>query len=249
MHKNGIISYNLPYILYIILTILALIPLIKIVIISVIKLVYSLNKLIRHRKEFEVIMPSLVTLFYSEAGNSEIIPSSGPYGFINSPLEGWELECSPLETILSSILSLNVSVLLLFIILLYLIFYRYILSSNKDLIWRAINYILLKFNCKEETIVRTKSFFSKGAATPSPQLMQSRQGDGPQKYNTVFIFIFISILLLIILVFNIFVIIELKENIDKYVNVYNYLYEKCPLDQITSKNSTGIGSDINKFLE
>jgi len=54
MHKNGIISYNLPYTLYIILTILALIQLMQIVIISVIKLVYSLNKLIRHREEFEV---------------------------------------------------------------------------------------------------------------------------------------------------------------------------------------------------
>ena len=160
------------------------------------------------------------------------IPSPGPDGFINSPLEGWELECSPLETILSSILSLNVSVLLLIIILLYLIFYRYILSSNKDLIWRAINYILLKFNCKEETIERTKKIFSKG-----------------DKYNTIFIFvlfIIISILLLIVLLFNIFVIIELKDNIDNYVDVYNYLYEKCPMDKITSNNYPGIGSDVNK---
>jgi len=28
--------------------------------------------------------------------NPDRITSPGPYGFINSPLEGWELECSPL---------------------------------------------------------------------------------------------------------------------------------------------------------
>jgi hypothetical protein len=163
--------------------------------------------------------------------NPDRIPSPDPYGFIHSPLEGWELECSPLETILSSILSLNVSVLLLIIILLYLIFYRYIVSSNKDLIWRALNYILLKFNCKEETIERTKKIFN--------------QGD---RYNTVFIFflfIIISILLLIVLVFNIFIIIDLKDNIDNYVDVYNYLYDKCPIDTLT-KNNPGIGSDIDQ---
>lgn len=146
------------------------------------------------------------------------IPSPGPDAFINSPLEGWELECSPLETILSSILSLNISVLLLIIILLYLIFYRYILSSNKDLIWRAINYFLLKFNCKEETIERTKYFLNKG-----------------DKFNTAFIFILfiiLSLLLLIILVFSIYILIELQGNIDNYVDVYNYLYDKCPTDTI-----------------
>jgi hypothetical protein len=54
LNKNGIISYNLPYNINIIITILAFIQLVQIVLISVIKLVYSLNKLIRHREELEV---------------------------------------------------------------------------------------------------------------------------------------------------------------------------------------------------
>jgi cytochrome c oxidase subunit 2 len=54
MNKNGIISYNLPYYLNIIITIFAFIQLVQIIIISVIKFVYSLNKLIRNRKELEV---------------------------------------------------------------------------------------------------------------------------------------------------------------------------------------------------
>jgi len=68
-----------------------------------------------------------------------------------------------------------------------------------------MNYILLKFNCKEETIERTKNILNKG-----------------DKYNTVFIFflfLIISILLLIVLLFNIFIIIELKDNLDNYINV------------------------------
>src|SRR6202012_5637496 len=53
-HKNGLISYNIPYYLNIIIIILALIQLIQIVGISIIKIVFGLNKLIKHRKEFEV---------------------------------------------------------------------------------------------------------------------------------------------------------------------------------------------------
>jgi len=53
-NKNGLISYNIPYYLNIIIIILALIQLIQIVGISIIKIVFGLNKLIKHRKEFEV---------------------------------------------------------------------------------------------------------------------------------------------------------------------------------------------------
>lgn len=54
LNKNGIISYNLPYNLNIVIMILALIQLIQIIAISIIKLIYGLNKLIRHREELEV---------------------------------------------------------------------------------------------------------------------------------------------------------------------------------------------------
>ena len=75
--------------------------------------------------------------------NVNRIPSPGPDVWLclpNSPLEKWEIDSSPLEVFLSSILTLNVCVLLLIIVLLYLLFTRYLLSSNKDFIWRSVHY-------------------------------------------------------------------------------------------------------------
>jgi len=82
------------------------------------------------------------------------VPSPGIEPFIKSPLENWEIEISPLETLLSSILSLNVCVLLLIFILLYLSIYSYLISNNKDLIFKLVNYWLVKFKFKKESIER-----------------------------------------------------------------------------------------------
>lgn len=52
--RYGLISIELPYIVYIFISFLALLQLIQIVIISLIKIVYGLNKLFKHREDFEV---------------------------------------------------------------------------------------------------------------------------------------------------------------------------------------------------
>jgi hypothetical protein len=145
-----------------------------------------------------------------------------------SPLEkgeiGWE-DLSPLEVLLSSIFSLNVSILLLIIILFYLLFTRFFLSANKDFIWGSVHSLLLKFKFRKESIERLNILINKG-----------------ESYNNIFIFIFfiiISMMLLIFILLNIYFISELNSNIDSYVEVYNYIHNKCGIDQIHTKSSPG----------
>ena len=52
--RYDVISIELSFTVYILLSFMALLQLIQIVIISIIKFVYGLNKLIKHRKDFEV---------------------------------------------------------------------------------------------------------------------------------------------------------------------------------------------------
>lgn len=48
------ISIDLPYYIFFIISFIAVIQLIQIVVISIIKVIYDLNKLLKHRKDFEV---------------------------------------------------------------------------------------------------------------------------------------------------------------------------------------------------
>jgi len=52
--NNGLLAIKLPKFIFYLLTIIALLQLIQIVIISIIKFIYGINKLLRHRKDFEI---------------------------------------------------------------------------------------------------------------------------------------------------------------------------------------------------
>lgn len=77
-----------------------------------------------------------------------------------------------------------------------------------------------------ETIERIKTFFIKG-----------------ESFNDKFIFILTLIIGGFILIFffiNMYFIYELNNNIDNYVDVYNYIHNKCPstIDTTNSPLST-----------
>lgn len=65
--------------------------------------------------------------------NLERAPSPDKKFLIESPLENWEIEPSPLETILISLMSINKNILLLLLILSYFLISRYLLFYKKDL--------------------------------------------------------------------------------------------------------------------
>lgn len=165
------------------------------------------------------------------------VPSPDQNFTIHSPLEKLELNDSPLEIILSSILSINICILLLILILFYLIFSRYLLSSNKDILFKILDTFLLKLRFKEESIERYKQILING-----------------DKYSNLFIFIFFIIVTFLLLFFsllNIYFISEIKNNLDSYVDVYNYIKNKCGIVQEVNsvKGSIASGSDhLNSII-
>ena len=52
--RYDILTIELPYTIYIFISFIAFLQLIQIVIIITIKFIYGLNKLIKHRKDFEI---------------------------------------------------------------------------------------------------------------------------------------------------------------------------------------------------
>jgi|SRR5215475_8442995 len=76
--------------------------------------------------------------------NLDRAPSPDPNFTINSPLEYGDIDTSPLHTILVNILSINTNILLLIIILSYILISRYFISSNKNFIWKFLEFFLLK---------------------------------------------------------------------------------------------------------
>jgi cytochrome c oxidase subunit 2 len=156
--------------------------------------------------------------------NLDRIPSPDPIFLIQSPLEKWEIDPSPLEIILSGILSININILLLLFILSYFLISKYVLSSNKNLFLRLLNFILLKLNLKMENIERIKTIFIKG-----------------EGYNDKFLFTLTIIIVIFIIAFfllNMYFIYELNNNLDSYVDVYNYLHNKCTTIENFKSSST-----------
>ena len=79
-YRYDLLSINLSFEIYLIIAIIAIIHLMQIVIVSLIKLVYGLNKLIRHRKDFEIrnsplnVLATLITnISYFFKTNFQII--------------------------------------------------------------------------------------------------------------------------------------------------------------------------------
>ena len=123
--------------------------------------------------------------------------------FINSPLEITELY-SPLEVLIISMFKLNVLIFVLIIILLWLIFNRYIINNNLNLISSFVN----KY---------TGNWFKNWFFKALDKGIDYRN-------NTIFIiFIFVTIILLMLLILNMYVSVVLMDNIDDYVTVYNHI--------------------------
>ncbi len=134
----------------------------------------------------------------------ERIPSPDP-DIINSPLENGDLY-SPLEIILISMLKLNVLTIILMIILLLLLFYRYFLEQNINIISSFVNKFMSN-NFKEWYFKKINS------------------GLNYKNKFVLIMFIIISILLIIFICMNIYANLELINNIDKYILVYNAKYK------------------------
>lgn len=83
---------------------------------------------------------------------------------------------------------------------------------------RLFQFLFLKLRLRKETIERIKTSIQKG-----------------ESYNDKFIFLFFlfnSIFILVFMLFNMYFISELNNNIDSYVDVYNYIHNKCPIDKV-----------------
>jgi hypothetical protein len=122
------------------------------------------------------------------------------------------MKSSPLEVLLSSLFLLQICILLLILILFYTLFTKYFWSLNKELILKALNYLIIKFKFSQGFFERIKIFLNKGDYYSN-------------KINLV-IFIFISVWLILIILLNIFILASLNENISDYVLVYNYINNK-----------------------
>jgi hypothetical protein len=122
---------------------------------------------------------------------------------VNSPLEQNEI-VSPLEELLQIILSLEVLELSLFIIILLVLFNKYIYKNNIEIIYNLVNkYLPNKFI----------SWYSK---------FFHRSVEYNTKFTTIMIII-ISFILLIVKLGSIYICAELINNTDDYVQVYNHL--------------------------
>ena len=141
--------------------------------------------------------------------SSDRVPSPDPF-FVPSVLESSEIE-SPLEVLLSSQLTLNILIWVLLFSFLYLLFSTYVLRGNIVLISNLFNkYMPITFNIfLNKAIQRVSSINS----VASDKLIFT-------------LFIINMFLLIILLSLNTYVSIELVNNIESYVRVYNNLKGK-----------------------
>jgi hypothetical protein len=141
--------------------------------------------------------------------SSDRVPSPDPF-FVPSVLESSEIE-SPLEVLLSSQLTLNILIWVLLFSFLYLLFSTYVLRGNIVLISNLFNkYMPITFN----------NFLNKAIQRVSS--INSFASD-----KLIFTLFIINMFLLIILLsLNTYVSIELVNNIESYVRVYNNLKGK-----------------------
>jgi hypothetical protein len=141
--------------------------------------------------------------------NSDTIPCPDSY-FVPSVLETSEIT-SPLETLLANQLTLNILVWVLLFSFLYLLFSTYILRGNIVLLSKFF-YKYLPSICN----IYLNKYIQKITSINSTVTN-----------NYIFILFIINMfLLIIILLLNTYVSMELTNNIDSYVNVYNYLKGK-----------------------
>lgn len=137
--------------------------------------------------------------------NIESIPSPEG-GFINSVLEASEQinNYTPLEELIIYQFSLNAIILIFILILLIMLFNRFILTTNLEFI---------------------TSLFDKYTSNKISQWFKNKINKSIDYNNrfTLFLFLFISIILIINVILSLFISSELLLNIDDYVTVYNHL--------------------------
>jgi len=138
----------------------------------------------------------------------ERIPSPDPF-MIPSPLEDGQLITSPLQDFLVYSLVLDIFIFILFIIILTIIFNRYVLKFN----FNFINFILNKYMS-----ANILNLFNNYITT-------QKLVDYHSKYilmmfiiNSFFIFFFIFL--------KLFILSQLITDIDGYILVHNYLHSK-----------------------
>jgi len=133
------------------------------------------------------------------------IPSPSPE-FINSPNE-YGIFGSPIEDLLYYSLVLNVFIFILVMFLLIIIFNRFVLKSNLNLLLSFVyKYMSNKFNVLFKKYVNYSNVYS--------------------DRNLLIMFIVISIVLIFINLLSILISAELFVNTDKYIEVYNYIQNK-----------------------
>jgi hypothetical protein len=141
--------------------------------------------------------------------SSDRVPSPDPF-FVPSVLESSEIE-SPLEVLLSSQLTLNILIWVLLFSFLYLLFSTYVLRGNIVLISNLFNkYMPITFN----------NFLNKAI-----QRVSSINSFASNKLIFT-LFIINMFLLIILLSLNTYVSIDLVNNIESYVRVYNNIKGK-----------------------
>lgn len=137
--------------------------------------------------------------------NIDSIPSPDG-GFINSVLEASEQinNYTPLEELIIYQFSLNAIILIFILILLSMLFNRFILTTNLEFI---------------------TSLFDKYTSNKISQWFKNKINKSIDYNNrfTLFLFLFISIILIINVILSLFISSELLLNIDDYVTVYNHL--------------------------
>jgi hypothetical protein len=140
---------------------------------------------------------------------SDMVTSPDPF-FVPSVLESSEIE-SPLEVLLSSQLTLNILIWVLLFSFLYLLFSTYVLRGNIVLISNLFNkYMPITFNIFLNKAIQRISSINSVASD-----------------KVIFTLFIINMFLLIILLsLNTYVSIELVNNIESYVKVYNFIKGK-----------------------
>ena len=140
---------------------------------------------------------------------SDRIPSPDPF-FVPFVLESSDIE-SPLEVLLSSQLTLNILIWVLLFSFLYLLFSTYVLRGNIVLISKLFNkYMPITFNIFLNKAIQRISSINSVASD-----------------KVIFTLFIINMFLLIILLsLNTYVSIELVNNIESYVMVYNFIKGK-----------------------
>jgi hypothetical protein len=132
---------------------------------------------------------------------------------IGSPLEDINLMKNPLEEILNETLTFNILILIVIFLIILLIFNKFIIKQNSSIIIFLVNkYIPDKLKYKKYIVELLERILSKSKELSNKFI--------------VIMFIINSILLISMVLINIYMNVELINNLDDYVIIYIYIKKK-----------------------